>query len=205
MAAIIAPEADSLNKSATMFGRIDRLSATHIQSGQYRFCLADIALDGRSSTSPLADVALRLNEHSPLAERHNAPWVRGRVQRVFGFTDQPNDLGIESRVDDSMFTDRLMLNVSFAAQTLDRGTTIYIPFICTEEFSESCLIHGTLPERNSDKYHGLVSSMTHSFVSLLMADSSLDDYDDYGVVFGSRFSFGVRNGIPYNYFPGTHP
>ena len=186
-----------------MFGTIDRLAQTNVASGRFRFCLADIKLDGRTWTSPLADVALRHNEHSMLSERHNAHWVRGRLHQLFGFTAQSNDLDTESRVDDKSFADRLMLNTALAAQIREHDTTLHIPFICTESFSEACLVHGALPERNADRLQRLISSMTHAFVSLLISEDSIADYDDYGVVFGSRFTFGVRNGTPYNNFPGT--
>ena len=96
-----------------------------------------------------------------------------------------------------------MLNVSMAAETEEHEATLRIPFWCTEAFSESCLVHGTLPERNAESYQRLVSSMTHAFVSLLLSDESLDDYDDHGVLYGERFSFGVRDGVPYNHFPGA--
>ena len=192
-----------MNVGRTIFGTIDQLTKTSIESGLFRFCLAEISLNGRAWTSPLSDVALRHNEHSPLTERDNAHWVRGRLHRLFGVTEQSNNLEIESRVDDETFADRLMLKVSFAAETHEHETNLYIPFICTETFSEACLIHGAIPERNADRYQRLLASMTHAFVSLLLRDNLLSDYDDYSVIFGTGFSFGVRNAVPYNNFPGT--
>ena len=192
-----------MNVGTTIFGTIDRLTQTRIESGPFRFCLADIALNGRAWTSPLSDIALRHNEHSPLTERFNAHWVRGRLHQLFGVTEQSANLEIESKVDEKTFPDRLMLNVSFAAETQEHETKLYIPFVCTESISEACLIHGSIPERNADRYQRLLASMTLAFVSLLLRDNSLSDYDDYGVMFGKRFTFGVRNGVPYNNFPGN--
>lgn len=191
-----------MDVGATLFGNIKRLLLPEVESGRFRFSPAAIELQGRTWSSPLATIAMRQAEHSPLADRQNAHWVRGRLQHLFGVAGTQGDLETTSQVDDRSFNDRLMLNASFAAQTVEHGTLICFPFICTESFAETVLIHGAVLERNADKYHSMLGSMTQAFVDLLLADSSLSNYEDYGVIFGSRFSFGIRNGVPFSEFPG---
>lgn len=194
-----------MDVGVTLFGSIKRLASPEVESGRFRFSPASIELQGGTCTSPLATVAMRQAEHSPLSDRHNAHWVRGRLQHLFGSAGIQGDLETTSQVDDRSFNDRLMLNASFAAQTIEHETLICFPFVCTEGFTETCLIHGTVPDRNADKYHSLLNSMTQAFVDILLADNKLSDYEDYGVIFGSRFRFGIRNGVPFSEFPGFLP
>jgi hypothetical protein len=184
-----------------LFGTVSHSGNQQIASGAFRFSLANVELSGRRWIT-LADVALHHSEHSPLANRHNAPWVRGRLQTIFAFQQSPDNLECESRVDDDVFLDRMMLNVSFVAETTKLHTAIQIPFICSEGFAGANIWHGELPDRNTDHNLELISSMVLSFAGLLLASDNVDDYQDCAVTFGRQHSFGVRNGIPYDTFFG---
>ncbi len=95
-----------------------------------------------------------------------------------------------------------MLNANLIGQTTEHETLLQLPFVCTEIYSEACLVHGVIPDRNADRYASLFSSLIHAFVCLLLSDSQLAEYDDFGIVHGKRFAFGVRDGVVYNHFPG---
>ncbi len=189
----------SLDTMVQLFGKIARVFAPQIESGSFHFSLATIELHGRNWI-PLSAIAKHHQEHSPLAEKHNAPWVRGRLQTVFNFNHKADNLECESRIDDRVFADRIMLNASFVAEKTELDTTIQMPFICTEQFAEAAICLGSLPERNTNRNQQMISSVVHSFVDLLLATDHLNDYDDHAVTFGERYQFGVRDGVPYNGF-----
>ncbi|MGV3486522.1 MAG: hypothetical protein ACO1RT_19045 [Planctomycetaceae bacterium] len=130
----------------------------------------------------------------------NAAWFRGRLQTLFGLQQIPDSLHGESWFDGKTYADRLMLNMSFVAETNQLQTLIQIPFVCTEQFGDAAIYYGGLPERNTDRNLQLISLMNTAFVNLLFASRDVSDYHDYAITIGHRFEFGVRNGIPYNTF-----
>ena len=194
-----------MKDSVELFGKTVRLRSQWHSSGQFSFCLADIELSGQARTGPLADIALSHNNHDknlPIMERRHAHWVRGRLQHIFAFTKSPISLNYKTFFEGRAFVDRWMLRLPLTGRTVEQELTLDIPFICTDFCSEVSLIHGALPDRNAHKYQRLMSSMTHAFVKLLLQEDTLADYRDYHVEFGKRFSFGVRDGVPYDNHPG---
>jgi hypothetical protein len=182
-----------------LFGIVRHVGNPRIESGAFRFAPASVEFRGRTLITLNEFAKLRPN-NGRLMESPTAPWLRGRLQTLFDFQQSPENLDSESWLDGETYADRMMLNTSFVAETFQAGTLIQIPFSCTEQFGDVVIYHGSLPERNTDRNLQLTTQMTNAFVDLLFDSDFVHDYCDYAVMFGFRFEFGVRNGIPYNTF-----
>ena len=187
-----------------LFGTVNHVRTPQLDSGAFRFARGSIHLRGRVWIS-VADIAKSHPNNTRLTESQNAPWYRGRLQTLFEFQQSQNNLDCESWVDSQTYRDRMMLNTTFVAETIESKTPIQIPFICTEQFGEAALCHGVFSERNTERNQRIISSMSHAFVDLLLAADRVDDYDDHAITVGREFKFGVRNGNPYNTFLNSHP
>lgn len=188
-----------MTEAVQLFGIVRHVGTPRIQSGKFCFAPALIELHGRTWIT-LTELTRARASNVILSESPNAPWFRGRLQTLFNFQQSVDNLDGESWFDGKTYADRVMLNTSFVAETIQSGTLIQIPFVCTEQFGDSAIYYGGLPERNTDQNLQLTTLMSNAFVDLLFACDKLNDYHDYAVTFGHRFEFGVRNGVPFNTF-----
>ncbi|QDU93086.1 hypothetical protein [Lignipirellula cremea] len=192
-----------MTETMHLFGIVRHVENPRIESGTFRFAPASIELHGQTWIT-LTDLPKSRPGHALLSASPNAPYFRGRLQKLFDFQQSPDNLECESWFDGKTCADRMMLNTTFVAETIQSGTLIQIPFVCTEQFGDGAICHGGLPERNTDRRLQLTSLMTTAFVDLLLASDHVDDYHDFAVTFGLRFEFGIRNGIPYNTLLKAH-
>ncbi len=192
-----------MTETVQLFGIVRHVENPRIESGTFRFAPASIELHGRTWIT-LADLVKSRPNHALLSASPNASYFRGRLQKLFDFQQLPDNLEGESWFDGKTYADRMMLNTNFVAETIQSGTLIQIPFVCTEQFGDGAICHGVLPERNTDRHLQLTSLMTTAFVDLLLASDHVDDYHGYAITFGLRFEFGIRKGIPYNTFLESH-
>lgn len=126
-----------------------------------------------------------------LPRQEAAAWLRGRIERLFGVSQDPSDLAIESAVDAETFNERLFLRFGFVATTLDHGFQTAIPFICSDFYGHPDVRTGDIPDRNGDRYHRLIRCMMTAFWQILFHDKDdVNDYLDTATVFGRSFELG---------------
>jgi hypothetical protein len=115
----------------------------------------------------------------------DAPWVCGRVQRVFSLPQVPE----QERVEKSC------MEFGFLAALEEDGQLLGIPFECTDYYGRSLLIFsGNAPAQP------LIDQIANAFWQIMLEEpqdlpESIDHY--YHVGAGVEMRFGVRDGEPF--------
>lgn len=115
----------------------------------------------------------------------DAPWVCGRVQRVFSLPQIPE----EERAEKSC------MGFSFLGVIKENGQLVGIPFECTDYYGRSHLLFsGNAPPQV------LIDQVANAFWQILLANpDDLPEYLDqfYHLGGGFQVRFGVRDGEPF--------
>jgi hypothetical protein len=115
----------------------------------------------------------------------DAPWVCGRVQRVFSLPQVPE----EDRAEKSC------MGFSFLAAIAVDGALVGIPFECTDYYGRSVLLFsGDAPPK------ALMDRVASAFWQILLGDpNDLPEYTDRFSHLGGGFEvqFGVQDGEPF--------
>lgn len=141
--------------------------------------------NGRHFDEYLAAHKLPLDVKALIRPGEDAPWVCGRVQRVFSLPQLPE----EERAEKSC------MGFGFLAALQENGQLIGIPFECTDYYGRSLLVFsGDSPPQS------LIDRITNSFWQLMLeAPQDLPEYSDqyYHTGAGVEVRFGVRDGEPF--------
>ena len=115
----------------------------------------------------------------------DAPWVCGRVQRVFSLPQLPE----EERVEKSC------MSFDFLAAFQEGDELVGIPFECTDYYGRSLLLFS-----EDAPPQPLIDRISHAFWQILLEEpEDLVDYTDHFYHHGGGFDvhFGVRDGEPF--------
>lgn len=157
--------------------------------GEVTFVPAEVQLNG-TSFERVFDLADCLSRASPTAKAivqsgRDAPWVLGRLMRLFGTQQIPQ----EDRGEKTCFF------ASFLAVLHDSGNAA-IPFECSDVYGRTSLLFSSDDPPNQQTQ----SAIAESFWGLLLADpTNLADYQGQLLHLGApiTFHFGVKDGEPF--------
>jgi hypothetical protein len=115
----------------------------------------------------------------------DAPWVCGRVQRVYALPQLPE----EERAEKSC------MGFSFLAAFQEDGQLVGIPFECTDYYGRSLLMFS-----EEAPLQAVIDGISNAFWQILLEEpQNLPEYSDYYYHAGAgvEVRFGVRDGEPF--------
>lgn len=151
------------------------------------FVPARVTLNGFESAFPLKDYMAGAPAGTKALVRpdHDAPWVLGRLIRLFGTPQVPE----EDRVEKSFFV------ASFLA-VLHEHDNVAVPFECSDYYGRSTLTFSS----DDAPDHTMQRALADAFWDLLLAEpADLADYQDrmHHPGDGIWIRFGVEDGEPF--------
>ena len=154
----------------------------------YTFVPADVDFNGHESGPKLIDAMSNVDASVRAIVRHreDAPWVSGRIQKLFHQRQVPeNERG-----------EKCCMIYPFLAMIVTDGKATGIPFLCTDHYGESKLYFGDDPLQSAET----MRAIGLAFWSLLLRDAGdLVDYVDRMEHLGAgvTIEFGVDDGEPF--------
>jgi hypothetical protein len=131
---------------------------------------------------------LPANVRALFLDAYDGPWVRGRIERLFGVSSPPEQERYE----------KTGLHAEFVAVFSEQGGgLVAVPFWCTDHYLKSGLMFSEKEDRPPAE---LCDSIAEAFWGLLLADPyDLPDYNDrmFHSGAGVWLAFGVAHGKPF--------
>jgi hypothetical protein len=176
---------------AVRFGKLEDVIGHAHHHDDIAIVPAIIRLTGNPMTNGsffkeyLADQKVPADVRALVHPGEDAPWVCGRIQRVYSLPQVPE----EERGEKSC------MGFSFLAAIPEGGQLVGIPFECTDYYGKSVLIFSGDPPPQA-----LIDRVASAFWQVLLKDPhDLPEYTDRFLHLGGGFEvqFGVRDGEPF--------
>ena len=170
------------------YGVLDDVLGVAVAHAGMMFVPATIRLNGYENGAPLEEFAQHCDHATRTLIRpgEDAPWVSGRIQRLFRQPQASADERLE----------KSCIGFSFVALLAEADGHLGIPFHCTDYYGRSRVLYSDSPVPPP----ALRQQIAEAFWSLLLQDpTELNDYHDtlchHGA--GVDIAFGVKDGEPF--------
>ena len=169
-------------------GKLNDVVGPAVAYDGYTFVPADVDFKGYENGPKLTDAMSNVDASLRAIVRpcEDAPWVSGRIQKLFH----------QRQVPESERGEKCCMIYPFLAVIVSEGKAIGIPFLCTDHYGESKLYFGDDPPHSDET----MTTIGLAFWSLLLHDAKdLVDYVDRMEHLGAgvTIEFGVDNGEPF--------
>lgn len=170
------------------YGTLNDVVGPAVTHDGYTFVPADVDFQGYENGPKLMDAMSNVDASVRAIVRpgEDAPWVSGRIQKLF----------LQRQVPENERGEKCCMIYPFLAVSVSEGKAIGIPFLCTDHYGESKLYFGDDPPHSADT----MATIGLAFWTLLLQDPrELVDYVDRMEHLGAgvTIEFGVDDGEPF--------
>lgn len=170
------------------FGTLKDVLGQAVAHHGIRFVPAKVDFSGYENGPTLADAAAASDAsvRAVVNPGEDAPWVSGRIQRVF----------LQRQIPEEDRGEKCCMWFTFLAVTIDGDSAVAIPFVCSDHYGKSLLLFGDVPAPDA----ATMQTIADAFWSLLLENpNDLIDYVDRmehpGA--GVTIEFGIEDGAPF--------